>query len=268
MSEWLVSYARCLGEFLESPDSLTEETLQTFFACPKYKMQDYIIPKKGWKSFNEFFARHIRPELRPIAEPENPSVIVSPADSAYQDTWPISNEGVVTFKGISWRIPDLLRDNVYGEDFQGGTFVHSILFPWDYHRMHTPLGGSVLEAKVIHAQAMLEAIAVDGRPKSNPEKEEGYQWCQTRGLVVLSTPIGKVAVVPVGMGHISSVKLSVEVGQKVRKGDELAYFQYGGSDIVLIFEKASNVTITTVTDDSHPLGQYKVGEKIGIARID
>jgi phosphatidylserine decarboxylase precursor len=268
MSEWLVSYARSMGEFLDSPDSLTSESLETFFACPKHRLQDYIIPEQGWNCFNDFFARRIRPELRPIAEPEDPRVIVSPADSAFRGSWPIcGDEGTVTFKGISWRISDLLKDSVYGEYFRGGTFVHSILFPWNYHRTHTPLGGTVLEARVIHAQAMLDAIVVDGRPKANPDTEEGYQWCQTRGLIVLDTPIGKVAVLPVGMGHISSVKLSVESGQALRKGDELAYFQYGGSDIALIFEKASDFSLTAVEDGDHPLAQYKVGEKVGSASV-
>ncbi|KAJ5618724.1 phosphatidylserine decarboxylase-related protein [Penicillium herquei] len=225
MSNWLVSYACSLGEFLDTPASLTSESLATFFACPKHNLQEYIIPEGGWKTFNDFFARRVRPELRPIANPEDSTVIVSPADSAFQGSWPIDDyEGTVTFKGISWQISDLLQDSIYKDEFRGGTFVHSLLFPWDYHRMHSPLDGVVLEARIVQGQAMLEAIAVEGRPKSNPDKEEGYQWCQTRGLVVLDTHIGNVAILPVGMGHISSVKLTVETGQKLRKGDELAFF--------------------------------------------
>ncbi|GES63336.1 phosphatidylserine decarboxylase-related protein [Aspergillus terreus] len=265
LSAWLVSYARSMGEFLNTQASLTPESLQTFFACPKYNLQDYIIPKQGWTSFNEFFARRIRPELRPIAEPAHPGVIVSPADSVFRGSWPIDDNSMVTFKGISWHISDLLRDSVYGEGFRGGTFLHSILFPWDYHRMHAPIGGTVLECRVIHAQVMLDVIAGDGRPRSSLDQVEGYQWCQTRGLVVMRTPIGKVAILPIGIGHISSVVMSVKVGQELRKGDELGYFQYGGSDIVLLFDEASNVTITAVDDEHHPLARYKMGERIGFA---
>ncbi|KAJ6023926.1 phosphatidylserine decarboxylase-related protein [Penicillium herquei] len=265
MSNWLISYARTLGEFLDTPASLTSASLANFFASPKYSLNDYIIPG-GWSTFNEFFARRIRPECRPIANPDDPNVIVSPADSAYQGSWPIDDyDGTVTFKGISWRISDLLQDSIYKDEFHGGVFLHSLLLPWDYHRMHSPLDGVVLEACVINGQAMLEAIAVEGRPTGNLDKEEGYQWFQTRGLVILDTQIGKMAILPVGMGHIPSVKLSVETGQKLRKGDELAFFQYGGSDIALVFEKASEVSISAVEDSQHPMACYKVGERIGLS---
>lgn len=268
LSAWLVSYARGMGEFLNTKASLTPESLRTFFACPKYNLQDYIIPEHGWTTFNEFFARHIRPELRPIGEPDNPGVIVSPADSIFRDTWPIDENSIVTFKGISWCIYDLLKDSAYGQDFQGGTFLHSVLFPYDYHRIHAPISGTVLECRIIQAQARLDVIAGDGRPQSSLEQEVGYQWCQMRGLIVVETPIGKVAILPIGIGHISSVMLSIKVGQELRKGDELGYFQYGGSDVVLLFDKASCVTITTVDDESHPRARYKMGEKIGVGRLN
>ncbi|KAI1086098.1 putative phosphatidylserine decarboxylase [Rostrohypoxylon terebratum] len=67
--------------------------------------------------------------------------------------------------------------------------------------------------------------------------DPGYQWCQTRGLIVIQTEAyGKVAVLPIGMAHVSSVVLSVEKGQTVEKGQEISYFQFGGSDVVLVFE--------------------------------
>ncbi|KAJ5726788.1 phosphatidylserine decarboxylase-related protein [Penicillium malachiteum] len=150
MSNWLDSYARSLGEFLGTPAALTPESLATFFACPKHNLHEYIIPAGGWKTFNEFFARRVLPELRPIANPEDPTVIVSPADSAFQDSRPIDDfEGTVTLKGISWQISDLLKDSIFKDDFRGDIFVHSLLFPWDYHRMHSPLDGVVLETRVI-----------------------------------------------------------------------------------------------------------------------
>lgn len=47
--------------------------------------------------------------------------------------------------------------------------------------------------------------------------------------------VGPAAIVPVGMTLISSVALEPEVGAELRKGDELGYFQFGGSDIVMLF---------------------------------
>lgn len=54
--------------------------------------------------------------------------------------------------------------------------------------------------------------------------------------------------------------LTAEEGVTVRKGEELSYFQFGGSDIVLLFECASNVSFTA------QLGvHYKMGARIGQA---
>jgi phosphatidylserine decarboxylase len=79
-------------------------------------------------------------------------------------------------------------------------------------------------------------------------------------LIVLDTPIGLVAVLPIGMTQVSSVVITAEVGVTVRKGEELAYFQFGGSDIILLFEAKSNVSITAQAGT-----HYKMGTRIGQA---
>jgi hypothetical protein len=71
----------------------------------------------------------------------------------------------------------------------------------------------------------------------------GYQFVQTRGLVVIDSPIGLVACLPTGMAQVSSVVMTAEVGQTLHKGEELGYFQFGGSDFVMVFERASNVQL-------------------------
>lgn len=75
--------------------------------------------------------------------------------------------------------------------------------------------------------------------------DAGYQWCQTRGLVVIQTEKhGKVAILPIGMAQVSSVILTVSKGQKVKKGDDISFFQFGGSDCVMVFEKRVNFTVS------------------------
>ena len=62
---------------------------------------------------------------------------------------------------------------------------------------------------------------------------------------MIDSPIGLVAVVPVGMGIVSSVNLTAEEGATLAKGEELGYFAFGGSDIIVLFEAAANVRMTT-----------------------
>jgi phosphatidylserine decarboxylase len=62
------------------------------------------------------------------------------------------------------------------------------------------------------------------------------------------------------MAQVSSVIITAEVGVTLRKGEELSYFQFGGSDIIVLFESASNVSFT-----AQPNVHYKQGAKIAQA---
>ena len=56
--------------------------------------------------------------------------------------------------------------------------------------------------------------------------EAGYQFIQTRGLIVIQSKIGKVAVLPLGMAQVSSI-----VGTAVDIADQLQQLlQEGGGD--------------------------------------
>ena len=49
---------------------------------------------------------------------------------------------------------------------------------------------------------------------------------------------------PIGMAQLSSVVLTAEVGVTLRNGEELGYFQFGGSDFEMFFERTGNVQLT------------------------
>ncbi len=127
--------------------------------------------------------------------------------------------------------------------------THSFLNTFDYHRWHTPVAGRVLESKVIQGQAYLDVktkpAIMDGEEVKvlNALDGTGYQFVQTRGLVVIDSPIGLVACLPMGMAQVSSVVITADLGVTLAKGDELGYFQFGGSDFVMVFERASNVQL-------------------------
>ena len=86
--------------------------------------------------------------------------------------------------------------------------------------------------------------SVEGDQKFTPRALDnpGYQFIQTRGCIIIDTETdrGHVAVLPIGMFQVSSVNLSVKAGDHVRKGDEISWFEFGGSDIVMVFEKKAN----------------------------
>lgn len=272
LSAWMVRYAKAMGEFLDTPESLTPESLRSFYESPNYNMSDYIVPHGGWKTFNQFFARNFKPGLRPVAAVSDPNVIVSAADSTFAGQWEIRTDSNVTVKNLHWSIVELLDGSPYQDRFVNGLFMHAFLGPSDYHRQHAPVAGTVVEARVIPGQVYLEVVAepvpgdVTGRHRLKPQRNfdaldnAGYQFAQARGLVVLETAIGLVAVLPIGMSQVSSVILTAEKGVTLRKGEEISYFQFGGSDIVVLFEAESNVSFT-----AQPGVHYKMGTKIAQA---
>lgn len=270
-SSWLVDYANALGAFLDTPESLTAVSEKTFYDSPYYNMHEYSRPHGGWRTFNQIFARHFKPGFRPIAAVSDQHVIVMPADSTFGGQWEIRQDSHVTVKNLNWKVSELLEGSPFKHRFENGLFMHSYLGPTDYHRQHAPVGGKVLEARVIQGQVYLEVEAKMAEEENNrhnlklkrnydSEDVAGYQFAQTRGLIVLDTPIGLVAVLPIGMSQVSSVIITAELGVTVRKGEELSYFQFGGSDIILLFEAASNVCF-----NAQRTIHYKMGVKIAQA---
>jgi phosphatidylserine decarboxylase len=60
--------------------------------------------------------------------------------------------------------------------------------------------------------------------------------------------IGIVAVIPVGMAHVASVVLTSIEGTHMAKGEEFGYFQFGGSDIIVLFQQGIDPQIDTGDD--------------------
>ena len=279
VSEWIVRFNVAFGTFMDTPASLTPETLATFKASSKYSFSEYSPPRIGWRTFNEFFARHYKPGYRPIASIEDSSVITSPADFTFCEHLEISPQSTITAKGLTWSISELMADSPFKEHFNSGTWMHGYNATSDYHRIHAPVGGKVVEARVMSGQhyALIEAVELelvqcdsnehflDEKKKTlhkrrvfHTPNDPGYQFVQGRGLVVLDTDIGLVVILPVGMAVVSSVILTAEEGVTLRKGEELGYFQFGGSDIVVMFEAKSKVRLDAVVGV-----HYKMGVQIG-----
>jgi len=316
ISRWLREFAISWGAFLDTPESASR--LESYKFGPEYSYQDYA----GWpyETFNKWFSRTFRDIAvqRPVAQPDDPRIIAYPAESTFVGHWAISTPiaedqpmpaaSSITVKHVEWPIPELLRDSDYAHDFEGGILAHSFLNVYDYHRQHAPSSGTILEAKFIPGQVYLEVdlkvLDKDGRESASgalanaliPRRyldagdNTGYQFVQNRGLMVLQTAVGKIAVLPMGMGQVSSVvfvkpgteeliqlseeekrgldydqqvdklneKLAAElVGKRVSKGDMISTFLFGGSDIVMVFERKSNIHITSAVGIHYPVrSQY------------
>ena len=253
---WTCKFAEDWGAFLDTAESA--EGIKGFFANPSYHIEDYFVGPSGWLTFNQFFARQVRPGRREVDGRCDDRVVVSPADSVYQGQWPITSDSKIVAKGLTWSVIDLLDGSPYQDKFRGGVFTHSFLNVNDYHWFHVPVGGVVREVRKIAGQATMDVIEksdgsltiVDGT---------GFQFTQDRGLVVIDSPLGFVAVLPIGMAQVSSVNLTAEAGATLAKGEEFGFFSFGGSDMVMLFE-AGKVQL-----EANIGTHYNQGRKIGHA---
>ena len=259
LSQWIVDFARAWGAYLDTPASAKH--VDSFGTDPLFRWGDYMPPPSGYLTFNQFFARHVKPGKRPVDDLHDDAALAAPADATFVGQWKIGVDSTIvvrdeklSFKGMRWSLAQLLEGSPYAGAFAGGVATHSALRTFDYHRFHAPLAGEVLESRVIRGQAWLGVEVVEasesGHAKRRLEAQEGtgYQFVQARGLIVMRTKAGLVACLPVGMAQVSSVVLTAEVGARLRKGEELGYFQFGGSDFVMLFEAACGVELSGKPD--------------------
>ena len=262
---WLIKFTKDWGEYLSTSESWSEEYYQLFYNDKQFDLQgDLYESPDNWNSFNEFFARHLSsPDKRPIASADDNSVVVSPADSEPQGVWSIDENSDIVQKEdelvIKSRefdsISDLIGpDSKYKDEFANGTMTHTFLDVHNYHRYHFPVSGVIKEVTYIPQDDAVGGWVTwdeeSGLYVLNAELP-GWQMVETRACVIVDTEeYGLVALLPIGMSQVSSVNFedTVKVGEKVKKGDMLGYFLFGGSDFVMIFQDEAGFEMTAPVD--------------------
>lgn len=200
-------------------------------------MNEMVQPDpKAYKTFNEFFAREIKESARPVDEPQDDAVTSSPADCRLT-TFP-SVDAATRFwiKGEGFGLAKLFQDEGMGREFEGGAIAIARLAPQDYHRWHAPVSGTVEGIKdiqgdyyTVNPQAINEPGIVD-------------VFCENRrSVMTVRRPSGaKVAIVAVGAMLVGSIKYMTgvdQVGAQIRRGQCLGAFYYGGSTVIVVYQK-------------------------------
>lgn len=111
----------------------------------RVEMDDAVQPDPhAYESFNAFFTRVLKPESRPIAAAEN--AIASPVDGTISQLGQVDNDLLLQAKGLEYSLPDLFGGyEQHSEMFRNGHFITMYLAPNNYHRVHIPVTGTLLE---------------------------------------------------------------------------------------------------------------------------
>ncbi|MEC9228169.1 MAG: phosphatidylserine decarboxylase, partial [Verrucomicrobiota bacterium] len=100
---------------------------------------EFADPVESFKTFNQFFYRHLRAESRPI-DPD-PVVAVFPADGRHLAIENLDEANQFYIKGQSFNLAKFIGDCELANEFSGGSLLISRLCPVDYHRYHFPVCG-------------------------------------------------------------------------------------------------------------------------------
>lgn len=278
-SSWLKTFVRSWGAFLDSPESWNKDYLRMAQDDGTFGLnRGWYEDPSHWSTFNEFFARHLKsPEQRPIAASADRSILASPVDSIPEGTWAIDDSsrvfeksGVAVKTGTVQSVEQLIGgQSRFKSAFAGGTFTHLFLDVGDYHHYHFPLGGVVREVAIIPGQEMAGGkVTWDSANKryAFDPSSIGWQSLETRGCVILETEeFGLVALMPIGMSPVSSVTFepTLKEGVRVRKGDLMGHFLFGGSDFVMVFQAGYGFTLDSPRNDNQGYARLLMGERLG-----
>jgi phosphatidylserine decarboxylase len=222
-----------------------------------------------YRTFGEFFARPLRPGLRPVAPGD--AVPVSPVDAVVSETGLAVGGRLVQAKGLDYAVAALVGDAALARRLEGGAFATLYLSPKDYHRIHFPLGGRVTGYRYVPGKLWpVNPASVRTVP--------GLFSVNERLVTVTETPVGTCAVVAVGATVVGRVRAfydptvpftnagapftvrDYETPIPVEKGQELGAFEMG-STVILIFEPGKVRLDPRLTSGA----RVRVGEPIGAA---
>lgn len=203
-----------------------------------------------YESLNDFFTRRLKPGLRPVNE--TPSTLVSPVDALITGIGEIRAGQILNVKGQDYTLEELLRHSPRAESYLHGFYMVLYLSPTDYHRIHSPVEGKVVEREHI-----------DG--KVYPVNDFGLRLMRRvlsrneRLITYIRHEHGEVAVVKVGAMNVASIRYTEPLTDELKRGQDLAYFEFG-STVVLLTENGT----FTPRPDLELGSKVKMGESLGL----
>lgn len=212
--------------------------------------------EKGLPEFStlhDLFTRRLKPDTR--IQDSSANTVTSPVDGVLEDFGIISKSNEIKVKGKIYSIGEMLGSEAVLNKYLEGSYMVIYLSPTNYHRIHSPVSGEIIEQWTL------------GK-KSYPVNKLGLRYGRRplsknyRRISEIKHENGHIAVVKVGAMFVNSIEM-VHEGSKINKGDELAYFTFG-STVVLLFEKNT----FTLSPELAPPTPVIVGQKLGEIKMN
>lgn len=214
--------------------------------------------------FNDFFTRELAPNVRPFCTDSDS--LVSPVDGAVSEFGQITANKIIQAKGKNYSLVDLLGGSEkLASNFIDGAFITLYLSPKDYHRIHCPVAGTLVESTYIPGSLFsVNETSVNGIPNIFARNE--------RLVTSFETERGSMALIMVGALIVAGIKSvwnpdMYQPNVKTRDslapppvfaaGDELGQFRLG-STVILLFQPNTIIWDSSVSNQ-HPV---RLGQKL------
>ncbi len=187
---------------------------------------EFLEHPDTYNTFNEFFVRKLKPTARPLE-----SAAIIPADGRYTFYSEITLDDTFAVKNKSFCLKTVLQDEDLAKRYDGGSLVIARLCPTDCHRFYFPFDCIPSQAKCINGKLFsVNPIAT----KDNP-----WIWGTNRRMLTTldSNTYGKVAFFEVGATNVGSIVETYIPNVPASKGSEKGFFEFGGSALLILFEK-------------------------------
>ncbi|MCF7799555.1 phosphatidylserine decarboxylase [Candidatus Babeliales bacterium] len=207
----------------------SKRKIKDFIKKHNIDMSQFQEPKNGYKSFNDFFIRKLKGSARLIDYDIN--TVISPADSKLFVIPDLSKNSEFFVKNKKFNLNKFFQDKNLSQEYQNGILLIFRLAPYDYHRFHFPIDSIPNKPKNING--LYDSVNLIAY-KSGIQPLESNE----RILTVLKTEKFKdIIFVSVGALLVGKIILNYTPNIAYKKGDEMGYFEFGGSTIVLVFKK-------------------------------
>ncbi|MBO4511768.1 MAG: phosphatidylserine decarboxylase [Victivallales bacterium] len=245
-------FSRLMGCYANS--SLSKGRIAKTIAELGIDMDDYVIPEGGFTCFNDFFTRKVKEGARPFA----PEGLCSPADCRLT-VYPQLEEGTcIPVKGRSFTVKELLGKpgEKYADVFNGGSLSIFRLCPVDYHRYHYPDNGKTL------AHWRMRGAYHSVNPIAIMQQIRVFSHNVREVSILELEHYGTCAFIEVGAFGVATIRQTHD-GDTFQRGDEKGFFAFGGSTIIMVFQKGKITFDSDLTEHLPMETLVHAGEHIG-----
>lgn len=200
----------------------------------------------SFSDLHDFFTRSLKDGVRPIAQ--GATAFASPVDAKIEAFGNITDDIIFTVKNKAYSLVDLLGNEERAAQYQRGKYIVFYLSPADYHRIHSPIDAQVVRQYVLGQKS----YPVNRLGLTYGKKPISHNYRMISELAYL--PHRQAAFIKVGATFVNSIELTNHTDVWT-KGEEVGYFTFGSTVVMLFEENAINFHENVVQGCSIRMGE-------------